>query len=244
MVEERVAPGDNLDGYLARWAEQLLLPAHEVVASEFTEVAKAARGIADRIKAGGRWLTFGAGHSWSIAAEACSRAGGIPGVVAMHLEDVTGPKVMQWETLADSLPEREVVNGTKLAEFYSLSAKDALLIVSNSARNGACVELAQTAQRVGCFLVVITSKRHSAAVASRHPSGAKVTDFADVVLDNHGVEGDAIIELKEGIVVGGTSTIAGALLAQLVSTAVSQLLLGSGFSALRSANLDPVDQSS
>jgi len=227
---------------LSAWADELLRPAEQVARLELERVAEAGRAIAARLEGGGRWLTFGAGHSWSIASEVCSRAGGLPGVIAMHLGDVIEPKSEQWEYLADSLPEREVANGRLLAEHYAVSGQDALLIVTNSARNGACVELAHLAHTAGCFVVVITSKLHSDAVASRHPDGTKATDWADVVLDNHGCVGDAAIELEDGLVVGATSTVAGALLAQLLSTVVCQSLAGSGLAVLRSANVDPAGQ--
>lgn len=241
-MDEITMEAGSLIDKLPAWADQLLLPARQAASSELDRVVEAGQAIARRLEDGGRWLTFGAGHSWSIAAEVCSRAGGLPGVIAMHLGDVTKPKPEQWEYLADSLPERDVVNGQLLAKHYAVSSQDALLIVSNSARNGACVELAQLAHAVGCFVVAITSKLHSEAMESRHPDGTKVTDWADVVLDNRGCVGDASVELEDGSLVGGTSTIAGALLAQLLSIVVCESLMGSGLTVLRSANLNPLGQ--
>ncbi len=42
-------------------------------------------------------------------------------------------------------------------------------------------------------LIAITSLHHTAGVDSRHPSGKKLIDFADVVLDNGAPYGDSVL---------------------------------------------------
>ncbi|MGW4794487.1 sugar isomerase, partial [Nonomuraea sp. NPDC004297] len=59
----------------------------------------------------------------------------------------------------------------------------------------------------------------------RHPSGGKLLDLADVVLDNGAPYGDAILDLPGGGGYGAVSTITSALLAQMVVTeAVDELI--------------------
>lgn len=225
---------------LADWANLLLGPARAVTAHELEKIGAAGAAIADRLVAGGRLLTFGAGHSWCIAAELCSRAGGVTDVVAMSLADI-GAHRDQWLQLADSAPERDPRLAVPLLQHHRLTGADALLIISNSARNGVVIEMARLARDAGCLVVAIVSQGHAAAVESRHPSGAKLMDFAEITIDNHGEPGDAVVPVGDGARTGSTSTIAGALIAQLLVCAIASCLAGSdeGFTTIRSANLDP-----
>jgi uncharacterized phosphosugar-binding protein len=90
------------------------------------------------------------------------------------------------------------------------------------------VELATLVKERGHDLVAITSQAHSGAVASRHPSGRKLTDLADVVLDNRAPYGDAVLPLPGGGATGAVSTVTSALIAQLVVARTVRDLLEAG----------------
>jgi uncharacterized phosphosugar-binding protein len=102
------------------------------------------------------------------------------------------------------------------------------VIASNSGVNGSVVELARLVKERGHRLVAITSFTQTAAVGSRHPSGAKLIDHADVALDNGAPYGDALLPLPGGGTVCAVSSITGALLAQLVGAEVVRRLLAAG----------------
>lgn len=236
-------PSEELVRRARDWSGQLLSPAGLVSTQEVEGIVRAGCAIADRVAAGGRLMSFGAGHSWCIAAELCSRAGGLPGVIAMSLADI-GEHRDQWLQLADSEPERDPDLAQRLIDHHGLTGEDALFIVTNSGRNGVVVELAARARQLGCLVVVLVSLAHLSSVASRHPSGERVTRYADHVLDNHGVPGDAVIEVAPGLHAGSTSTIAGALIAQLLSCTIADRLArrSGAFATIRSANLDPEEE--
>jgi uncharacterized phosphosugar-binding protein len=224
---------------VSSWGRDLIGLAQRALAQEAQAVSEAARAVVERLSAGGRLLTFGAGHSWCLAAELCSRAGGLPQVVAMSLADL-GPPRDQWLQLADSGPERDLALAAPLLEHHRVAGLDAVIVVSNSGRNQAVVELARLAQQKGCLVVALVSRAHLDAVDSRHPSATKLTDWADLVLDNHGQPGDAALEVAPGVMAGASSTWVGALLLQLLSCAVARRLAErGGFDTIRSANLDP-----
>ena len=69
----------------------------------------------------------------------------------------------------------------------------------------------------------------SKATTSRHPSGKKLYELADLVLDNGGVPGDAAID-AEGFAykVGPTSTMSGALILNLLSMEIIEHLIAMG----------------
>ena len=56
-------------------------------------------------------------------------------------------------------------------------------------------EMALEAKSKGAYVIAVTSKNHSDSVTSRHKSGKKLIDIADLVIDNCGVVGDCILQV-------------------------------------------------
>jgi uncharacterized phosphosugar-binding protein len=79
----------------------------------------------------------------------------------------------------------------------------------------------------------------SRATPSQHPSGKKLFECADHVLDNGGVPGDAIVEIAPGVSAGPTSTFIGCSVLNWLMLAVVDWLTAEGHSPplLRSQNL-------
>jgi uncharacterized phosphosugar-binding protein len=102
------------------------------------------------------------------------------------------------------------------------------VIASNSGINGAVVEMALLAKQRGHKVIALTSAKHSAGVDSRHPSGRKLGEVADVVLDNGAPYGDAALPIPGGGAVGAISSITAALLAQQIVAEVVTNLLAAG----------------
>lgn len=227
-------------GRTAESAGALLAPALAVVREEAGRIEHVASRLADILQSGRQVYAFGAGHSKTPADELCSRAGGLVGFTSMNLDDLRTEPRPAHQQLSDSIPERIPENGPALLELYGVRAGDGLLIASQSGRNGAPVEMALTARARGVYVVAITSCEHSRAVPSRHPDGIRLLDVVDDVIDNHGHVGDAAIGLGNGSMVGATSTISGALIAQLLAVTTAQTLEQRGVDprVIRSANLD------
>jgi len=96
----------------------------------------------------------------------------------------------------------------------------------------------------GVPLVAITSVRHSSSVESRHPSGRKLMDVADVVIDNGAPPGDAALDLGDGVVVGAVSNLAGVVIVQLLTEGIARATLAAGErpDVYRSMNLPDGDE--
>lgn len=220
-------------------ALRLALPALAAAAAEQDALTRAATAIADRLAGGGRLFTFGAGHSQSLAAELCSRAGGLAAVTSMSLEDLRDTPRPAHVQLADSEPERIAANGPALLARYGVGPGDALLVASHSGRNGASVEMARRARAAGTCTIALVSRAHCAAFPSRHPEGLKLVDVAEIVLDNHCPVGDAAVTTSAGTA-SAASTVAGALLLQVLNALVIEALGGRGArpDVIRSANVD------
>ncbi len=102
------------------------------------------------------------------------------------------------------------------------------MIASNSGGNGSVVELARLVKERGHPLIAVTSMQHTTAVESRHPSGLRLFEIADVVLDNGAPFGDAVLELPGGGAACGISSITAALIAQMIIAEVLRDLLAYG----------------
>ena len=104
-----------------------------------------------------------------------------------------------------------------------------LVVASNSGRNACPVELAMVAKERSVRTIAVLNSEHSAKWASRHPSGKRLGDVVDLVIDNCGVEGDACILLPgSGLSVGATSTVSGCVIMQMIACRVAEMLDASG----------------
>lgn len=77
----------------------------------------------------------------------------------------------------------------------NLHAGDVLLLGSVSGRNSRPVELALACRAQGVKVIGFTSMAYTAKVDSVHPSGKKLCDVVDVVIDNGAPYGDAAVEI-------------------------------------------------
>jgi uncharacterized phosphosugar-binding protein len=191
-------------------------------------VQKAADLVVASLRAGGVIQAFGTGHSEALAMELAGRAGGLVPTNRISLRDVVIFGGESPEVLGNGLLERDPSIAHRLYDLAAVSAADIFVIGSNSGVNGAIVEFAQLVKERGHRLIAITSFTQTAAVDSRHPSGSKLIDHADVSLDNGAPYGDAVLPLPGGGTACAVSSLTGALLAQLVGAEVVRRLIEAG----------------
>lgn len=220
-------------------AAAVLGVAKAAAAGEAEVLEAVAERIAETIAGGGRIFALGAGHAQVFAMELVSRAGGLRAFMQMSLEDLRPDKRPASVQLHDSLPERDPANAALILAHYSVTPDDVVLIASNSGRNGAIVELALECSRRGIYTAAFTSRAHSTAVESRHPSGQRLLEITDAVVDNHCPLGDATVEIDGIGRVCAASTVSFALLAQMLNAAVIGSLArrGQPVQAIVSANV-------
>lgn len=211
------------------------------VTAQLDGIEQAARLVADALAGGRQVVGFGTGHSHLVAEDMYARAGGLRGVGA-----VLEPSLMLHEGSAKSSALEKLTGyGEVLVDLQGLGDGDVAIVISNSGRNAVPVEFAEAARGRGCTVVAITSVEHSQAVDSRAPSGRRLMDVADLVLDNGAPAGDAAIALA-GITerVGAVSTITGCALVQAMTVEAANLMAERGLDpdVLVSNNADrPID---
>ncbi|SDU72306.1 sugar isomerase domain-containing protein [Jiangella alkaliphila] len=210
--------------YLARLNEIV----DNVTTTQLDGVHRAADLVARSVRDGGVVQAFGTGHSQATAMEIAGRAGGLIPTNRIALSDLVMYGGEAPETILDPRTERDPALAQRLYDLAPIEASDVFVIASNSGINGSIVGMAEVARKNGHSVIAITSVQHSEQVESRHPSGRKLTDFADVVLDNGGPFGDAVLPLPGGGAVCAVSSITAALLAQLLTAEVVRRLLEAG----------------
>ncbi|GIE86422.1 sugar isomerase domain-containing protein [Actinoplanes regularis] len=210
------------------YLQQIRAVVDRVGAGQAEEKRRAAGLLTTTVRNGGVIQAFGCGHSEALAMEIAGRAGGLVPTNRIALRDIVLYGGDPLDALAGGTVERDPAIAHRLYQLAPVKPDDAFVIASNSGINGAVVEMALLVKERGHPLVAITSARHSAGVASRHPSGRKLGDLADVVLDNGAPYGDAVLPLPGGGAVGAVSSITAALLAQQLVTEVVANLLAAG----------------
>jgi uncharacterized phosphosugar-binding protein len=191
-------------------------------------VQEAADLIVASLRAGGVVQAFGSGHSEALAMEIAGRAGGLVPTNRIALRDVVIVGGESPDVLGNKHLERDPSIAHRLYDLANVSESDIFVIASNSGVNGSIVELAQLVKQRGHRLIAITSFTQTAGVDSRHPSGRKLVDHADVALDNGAPYGDAVLPLPGGGSVCAVSSITGALVAQLIGAEVVRRLTEAG----------------
>lgn len=213
-----------------------------VVESQAEPIRRAAALCARSIMAGGVVHTFGAGHSRAFGMELSGRAGGLVPMHVFGLEEVAPPGKKGLELLDQ---ERSPETAHALLRLFPLDPADCFIIASNSGRNGCPVELALEAKRRGHGVITITSIAHASAFPSRHLSGKRVFELADVVIDNGAPVGDALLEAP-GMAerVCAISSVTGALIAQALTAEIIRLIRAAGAEppVYISANVDGADE--
>jgi uncharacterized phosphosugar-binding protein len=222
------------------YADSIHTLLQRIEATQMGKIQEAAAALAETIARDGIIYTFGTGHSHLIAEDVVYRAGGLVPIDAILEPSLTGhQQVHKSETM-----ERVEGIAEVILNYYDIQPKDALIIISNSGRNAAPIEMAKIAHDRACPVIAVTSLSHSQGTNSRHSSGKKLFDFADIVIDNQAPKGDTILHL-EGMAapIGACSGVTGLFIMQMMMVATCQALLEKGIQppVFRSGNLDGSD---
>jgi uncharacterized phosphosugar-binding protein len=185
--------------------------------------------IVSSLQRGGVLQAFGTGHSQAFAMEVAGRAGGLIPTHAIVLRDV----VLRGSRDVSALQgggqlERDESVVDELYGLYSFDPADVFLIASNSGVNGSIVGLALRAKADGHPVIAVTSLQHTNAVTPKHSSGKRLSEIADIVIDNRAPYGDTTIGLGDGLSAGAVSSITAAYIAQILTLGAAQRLRDAG----------------
>jgi uncharacterized phosphosugar-binding protein len=203
----------------------------ETIAQQQPQIQTAADWFAQTILAGRMVHLFGSGHSRILVEEMWPRYGSFPGfnpIVELSLSFhnlVVGPNGQRQAMFLENVggfAERILRN-------FDLSTQDSAFVISSSGCNIVPIEMAEQFRKRRIKVVALISRQHSEASKSRHPSGKRLQDFADLVLDTGAPAGDAMVRISglETPVAPG-STVGGCMIVNAIKAEVATCLTQAG----------------
>lgn len=195
------------------------------------ELDRAAALCADAIAAGGLVHLFGCGHSRMMCEEMTPRQGCFVGwhtIVEMGLtyhNPIVGPNGLRQTLHLEKTPGY----AEQILRNFAFGPKDVLVVISTSGIREVIIEMAEGAKKRGLAVVGVVSRAHCEQAKPAHPSGMKLLDMADVILDNGAPVGDSILDI-EGCKnrTGPFSTVGGGVLMNMLRCEVAQRLMDRG----------------
>jgi uncharacterized phosphosugar-binding protein len=177
--------GGGLPSLARQWLGNARAVMDRVAETQGDVIREAASLMADSIEAE-RWVhTFGCGHATLPVEEMYPRIGGFVGFHPMlelpltFFTHITGEMgVRQFLFL-----ERAEGYGREIMESYDFDPRDTMWIFSHSGINNVNVDVALRARELGMKVVVAGSAEAFGDKQSRHSSGRKVFELADVLID-------------------------------------------------------------
>ncbi len=205
-------------------------------------ITAAARTVANAIASQQSIYSFGATHSFITTEELVYRTGGLMLINPIYPH---GMNLSVRPMTATSRMERVLGLGTELLAASPAKEGDVLFLTSTSGRNAVTIDMAIEARGRSITTIGITSLSYSDGVSSRHPSGKKLSDLCDILIDNCAPFGDAAVQVGDFLQkVGPVSSITGCAIVNSIVAEVVQNLLAKGIEppVFVSANLDGGDE--
>jgi uncharacterized phosphosugar-binding protein len=218
---------DIIDRYFTALIDRLA----DVRARQKDAIDRAADACAASIAADKLVFSFGTGHGALPALEMFPRTGTIVGfrpivestMISFHrVWGDMGARQYRFIHAAEGY-------GRAILRSHRLDPQDSLVLFSHSGVNAVILDIALGAKEKGLTVIAVTSLPHSSSVASRHSSGKRLFEVADVVIDTGASLADASLRI-EGLEapVGANSTSLTIAIAHAIVSATAEKLVSRG----------------
>ena len=211
-----------------REAVARLLPLLE---SQRDALDRAAAFCTEAIAADGLVHLFGCGHSRMMCEEMTPRQGCFVGwhtIVELGLtfhNAIVGPNGLRQSLHLEKTPGY----AEQILRNFAFGPKDVLIVISTSGIRQVIIEMAEGAKQRGLKVIGVVSRDHCDQAKPAHVSGKKLTDVADVILDNGAPVGDTLLALDGSPgKTGPFSTLGGGLVMNMLRCEVAQRLVDRG----------------
>ena len=197
---------------------------------ETANILTAAIVCANSIEAGRVVLMFGAGHSALPPQEAFPRIGSIVGFVQITEPElgfngfVTGKGGQRQMSFLEQTPGFAQI----ILSNYALTPEDTLIVFSHSGINALPVEICDLANQQGLTTISVSATAHSRANTPKNSLGKRLMEVADLHINTHVPEGDALVTLPGEVKAGGGSTIASMVIMNAIIVETIRILNENG----------------
>src|SRR5438067_9438387 len=161
-------------------------------------LGRAAALCTEAIAADGLVHLFGCGHSRMMCEEMTPRQGCFVGwhtIVELGLtyhNPIVGPNGLRQSLHLEKTPGY----AEQILRNFAFGPHDVMIVISTSGIREVIVEMPEGARRRGLPVIGVVSRAHCEQAKPAHPSGKKLLDVADVVLDNGAPVGDSLFALE------------------------------------------------
>jgi uncharacterized phosphosugar-binding protein len=198
-----------------------------IEATQMPAIAATAERCAAAIADGGLVHLFGTGHSRIPLEEMFPRYGSYPGfhpIAELSMTFHTQVAGANGQRQAMFIERMEGLADVILANFQ-FGPSDVMIVFSASGLTAVPIEMAMGSKARGLPVVAVTSVAQSMARPPDHPSGTRLLDHADIVIDLCTPAGDALVRL-EGLdtPIGPGSTVANAAIVNEIKVQTAALL--------------------
>lgn len=216
-----------IDRYFASLAERL----DSVRRTQVEAIDRAAEACAQSIAKDKLAFTFGTGHGALPALESFPRTGTIVGfrpivestmISFHHVWGDMGARQYRFIHAVEGY-------GKAILRSHQLDPEDTMILFSHSGVNAVILDIALGAKDLGMKVVGVTSLPHSTASPSRHSSGKRLFEVADIVIDTGVPLADASLRI-DGLEapVGANSTSITIAIAHAIVSATAEKLIQRG----------------
>jgi len=214
-----------------RYFDLLIERLAEVRATQAQAIDHAARACAASIAADKLVFSFGTGHGALPALEMFPRTGTIVG-----FRPIVESTMISFHRVWGDMGARQYRfihavegYGRAILRSHHLDPKDSIVLFSHSGVNAVILDVALSAKEKGLTVIAVTSLPHSSASPSRHSSGKRLFEVADIVVDTRASLADALIRI-DGLdaPVGANSTSVAIAIAHAIVTATAEKLVQRG----------------
>jgi uncharacterized phosphosugar-binding protein len=199
-------------------------------ATQMGRIQEAGSLFASAIAAGRTVYLFGSGHSVIPVMDVFPRYGSFVGFVPLY-----DPRLMWWNVVGPGGArellwlERKEGYVQVFLQSWPLEAGDALLVFSHGGLNAAPIEAALHARSRGLLVVSVSSLANAARNPASHSSGKKLSDLADVAIDNCVPPEDALVDVGRMERLAAGSTMAAVYVAMALVAETGSRLVTQGF---------------
>jgi uncharacterized phosphosugar-binding protein len=216
-----------VDRYFETLAERLDV----VRRTQAAAIDRAAEVCAESIARDKLVFTFGTGHGALPAIETFPRTGTIVG-----FRPIVESTMISFHRVWGDMGARQYRfihavegYGRAILRSHQLDPADSLVLFSHSGVNAVILDIALGAKEQGLAVIAVTSLTHSSQSPSRHSSGKRLFELADVVIDTGAPLGDASLRI-DGLAapVGANSTSVTIAIAHALVAATAEKLVRRG----------------
>jgi uncharacterized phosphosugar-binding protein len=179
-----------------RYLETIHSLLDRIGAEQAANIEKAGEMIAECWASGGSVFITDMGHG--TASEMTNRAGGLMALrrfgFSMSLDNAIA-QCRQNRPRPEPV-EVDLEHIRTAVRTSQIRAGDVVLVGSVSGKNRMPIELAIRCRETGAKVIVLTALEYTAQVTSLHPSGKKLADVGDLVVDICAPYGDASLEVE------------------------------------------------